>query len=73
MANSTVAKVCNSLNKNKNGPNGGKNNGIHGIALGICVEKDVDKSKFTMHAQMQTSYSEKMLVKDDYYFYFFHY
>jgi predicted transcriptional regulator YdeE len=57
MANSTVTKVCNRLNKN--GSNGEETNGIHGIALGICVEKDVDKSKFTMHAQMQTSYSDK--------------
>jgi hypothetical protein len=54
MANSTVAKVCNRSNKN--------NPGIHGIALGICVENDLDKSKFMMHAQMQTSYSEKRSV-----------
>jgi hypothetical protein len=60
MANSTMAKVCNSMDKN--GSNGEETNGIHGIALGICVEKDVDKSKFMMHAQMQTSYSEKRSV-----------
>jgi hypothetical protein len=63
MANSSLAKVCNSLDKD--GPNqyGGEKNGIHGIALGICVEKDLDKSKFMMHALMQTSYSEKKSVR----------
>jgi hypothetical protein len=62
LANSTVATVCEQLDKSGLLDKSDKNYGIHGMALGICVEKDLDESKFMMHAQMQTSFSSKMSV-----------
>jgi hypothetical protein len=62
MANTTVAKMCNhpdllakNFHPNRPMPKPG---GLHGIAVGICVEK-TDRDKFLFHLQLQTSYSVK--------------
>jgi hypothetical protein len=59
-----MAKVCEQLGKNGLLDKSDENYGLQGIALGICVEKDLEKSKFMVHAQMQTSYSAKKLVRN---------